>query len=207
MEKVMNRMIADITNFIFISDKPQKADIIFLPGGSFPDIPEKAARLYHEGHAPLLLPAGGVSIKTGKFNGVKSRRELYNKDYQTECEFYTEVLLKSDVPQAAILCEDKSGYTKANALLSRKVTDENRLQISKAIIVCKSFHARRCLMLYQLAFPEAEIVVCPVDCYGITKDNWHTFEYGIDRVFGELARCGNQFVTEVKEYLRCPNLK
>jgi len=49
-------------------------------------------------------------------------------------------------------------------------------------------------MLYQLAFPEAGISVVPVDCHGITRDNWYMQEYGIDRVFGELARCGNQFI-------------
>jgi hypothetical protein len=30
---------------------PIKADFIFLPGGSFPIIPEKAASLYHEGYS------------------------------------------------------------------------------------------------------------------------------------------------------------
>ncbi|WP_242974836.1 hypothetical protein [Clostridium thermosuccinogenes] len=58
-------------------------------------------------------------------------------------------------------------------------------------------------MLYQLAFPEVEMSVVPVDCYGITRDNWHMQEYGVDRVFGELARCGNQFVGDIKEYLKC----
>lgn len=199
----MNRqIISDITDFIFVSDKPQKADIIFLPGGSFPEIPEKAAELYHEGYAAHLFPAGGVSVKSGKFDGVKSKREIYDKDYQTDCGFYTDVLLKNGVPQSAILCEDKSGHTRDNAFFSRKVADENGMNTNNAIIVCKSFHARRCLMLYQLAFPNTKLLVCPVDCYGITKDNWFTFEYGIDRVLGELARCGNQFVGEIKEYLK-----
>jgi len=53
-----------------------------------------------------------------------------------------------------------------------------------------------------MAFPEAEISVIPVDCYGFTRDNWYTQEYGIDRVLGELARCGNQFVGDMKEYLK-----
>ena len=66
------------------------------------------------------------------------------------------------------------------------------------MICCKSFHARRCLMLYQLAFPEVEMSVVPVDCYGITRYNWYTQGYGIDRVLGELARCGNQFIEDVK---------
>ena len=178
-----------------------------MPGGSFPDIPEKAAELYHEGYAPLLLPSGGVSIKTGKFNGVKSKKEIYDKDYHTDCEFYTDVLLKNGVPYNAIIPENQSGHTRDNAFLSRKVADEKGLVIRAAIIVCKSFHARRCLMLYQLAFPEAKILVRPVDCDGITRDNWHAFEYGVDRVFGELARCGNQFVGEIKEYLHGKALK
>ncbi|HEX2946891.1 MAG TPA: YdcF family protein [Clostridia bacterium] len=198
----MNRIISDITDFIFVSDKLQNADIIFLPGGSFPEIPEKAAELYHEGYVPLLLPSGGVSVKTGKFAGVKSKQETYGNNYQTDCEFYTDVLLKNGVPPQAILCEDESGHTRDNAFFSRKVADANGLRIKSALIVCKSFHARRCLMLYQLAFPEAEILVCPVDCYGVTKDNWHMSEYGIDRVLGELARCGNQFVGEIKECCR-----
>ena len=43
-------------------------------------------------------------------------------------------------------------------------------------------------MLYSLAFPNTKFYVCPVICMGITKDNWHKAEQGIDRVFGELAR-------------------
>ena len=45
------RIIADITNFIFVSDEPEQADAIFLPGGSFPGPPEYAAQLYHRGCA------------------------------------------------------------------------------------------------------------------------------------------------------------
>ena len=67
--------------------------------------------------------------------------------------------------------------------------------------VCKAFHARRCLMLYQMAFPDAAIKVCPVHCFNITKENWYKSEQGIDRVLGELARCGNQFAGDIKAYL------
>ncbi len=198
-----NRIIEDITNYIFLSDIPQKVDIIFLPGGSFPEIPERAVKLYHDGYAPLLLPSGGVGVKSGKFNGVKSKTDIYDKEYKTECEFYTDVLLKNGIPRDSIICEDKSGHTRDNAFMSRQSTNEKGLVIKKGIICCKSFHSRRCLMLYQLAFPEAELFIVPVDCYGITRDNWYMQEYGIDRVLGELTRCGNQFVGDIKEYLKC----
>ncbi len=197
-----SRIVDDITNFIFITDTPRKVDAIFLPGGSYPEQPEYAAHLYREGYSSLLIPSGGLSVKREKWPGVRSKADVYNGDYHTDCEFFTDVLIKNGVLKSAIVGEDKSGHTRDNAFFSRKVADEHNLDIKSAIIVCKSFHARRCLMLYQLAFPEAELFVCTVDCLGITRDNWYKTEYGTERVFGELARCGNQFVEDIKEYLK-----
>jgi uncharacterized SAM-binding protein YcdF (DUF218 family) len=194
---ISNRVIADITDFIFIADEPRKADAIFIPGGSDPAPSELAAKLYADGFAPLVIPSGGVSVKTGKFNGVQRSVERYDGDYKTDCEFMTDVLIKNGVPARAIIGEDKSGYTKENATLSRKVADERGLKIKTAIVCCKAFHARRCLMCYQFAFPETEILIAPAKVYGINRDNWYTFSYGVERVMGELARCGNQFVDEV----------
>lgn len=195
------RIIADITNFIFVSDEPEQADAIFLPGGSFPEPPEYASELYRQGYAKWLIPSGGVSVKRDKWPGVRRKAELYSGDYQSDCEFFTDVLLKNGVPAAAIIREDKSGHTRDNAFLSRKAVDERGIDVKTALIVCKAFHARRCLMLYQMAFPNVNIKVCPVHCYNITKDNWYQTETGIDRVLGELARCGNQFVGDIKQYL------
>lgn len=196
-----NRIIDDITDFIFVSGQPAKSDIIFLPGGSHPSTPEYAAKLYHEGYAPLLMPSGGVSVKLDKWPGVKEKADIYNGDYHTDCEFFTDVLKKNGVPVSAVIEENESGHTRDNAFFSKTAADKNGLDIKRGIIVCKSFHARRCLMLYQLAFPEAELIVCPVDVFGITKDNWFTSDLGANRVLGELARCGGQFVMDIKEYL------
>ena len=196
-----NRIINDITNFIFVEDKPQKVDAIFLPGGSHPEQPEYAVELYRKGYAKWLIPSGGVSVKRDSWPGVRSKADIYNGDYQSDCAFFRDVFVKNGVPTDVIVGEDKSGHTRDNAFLSRKVVNEKGLEIKTAIIVCKAFHARRCLMLYQMAFPDTKFYVCPVVCMGITKDNWYKSEQGIDRVLGELARCGNQFVGDIKEYL------
>ena len=196
-----NRIINDITNFIFVEDKPQKVDAIFLPGGSHPEQPEYAVELYRKGYAKWLIPSGGVSVKRDSWPGVRSKADIYNGDYQSDCEFFIDVFIKNGVPADTIIGEDKSGHTRDNAFLSRMVVDEKGIEIKTAIIVCKAFHARRCLMLYQMAFPNTTFYVCPVVCLGITRDNWYKSEQGIDRVLGELARCGNQFVGDIKEYL------
>lgn len=197
-----NRIITDISSYIFVSDTPKKSDAIFLPGGSHPEQPEYAAELYHKGYTKWIIPSGGVSVKRDKWPGVRSKADIYNGNYQSDCEFLTDVLIKNGVSADAIIGENKSGHTRDNAFLSRKIVDEKGIKIKTALIVCKAFHARRCLMLYQMAFPDVEINVCPIHCCNITKDNWYKSEQGIDRVLGELTRCGNQFVGDIKEYLR-----
>ena len=40
-----------ITDFIFRSEKPEKADMIFIPGSGYGELAQKAAQLYREGYA------------------------------------------------------------------------------------------------------------------------------------------------------------
>lgn len=196
-----NRIIADISDYIFVSDGPERADAIFLPGSSYAEQPEYAAQLYREGYSRWLIPSGGVSVKVDKWPGVQTKADRYDGEYHSDCEFFIDVLRRNGVPEEAIIGENQSGHTRDNAFLSRQVVDERGIEIRTALIVCKAFHARRCLMLYQLAFPEVSLRVCPVVWGNITKENWFRTEQGIDRVLGELGRCGNQFVGDMKHYL------
>lgn len=193
------RMIKDISDFIFIEDKLEKADAILIPGGSFPELPERAAQIWNQGYADLLVPSGEFSVKLGYFPGPKSKKEKYNKNYITECDFYTDVLMANGVKAECIIPENKSGCTAENARFTRKALDEKNIKLKKAIICCKAFHARRCLMFYQFYFPETEFIIEPVsEVTGlhITKDNWYKTDAGLTRVQGELARLGTQFGPE-----------
>ncbi len=189
-------IIKSITDFIFVEDVPQKSDIVLIPGGSDPRLGEKAAELWHDGLAPLVFVSGGVSVKTGKFPGPKSKTDIYSGVYSTDCEFLTDVLIKNGVVPSAILGEDKSGYTKQNALYTRAALNELQIYPKTAIVVCKAFHARRCQMCYQLAFPDARLYIVTFAGFEIAHDNWFKSEYGITRVMGELSRCGQQFTQE-----------
>lgn len=196
-----NRIITDISNYIFVADEPKRVDAIFLPGGSHSEQPEYAAELYRKGLTKWIVASGGVSVKSKKWNGVRSKADIYNSDYKSDFEFFTDVLIKNNVPPLAIIGENKSGHTRDNAFFSKKAVDASGVKIKTAMIVCKAFHARRCLMLYQMAFPNVDFIVCPVYCYNITKENWFKTEQGVNRVLGELARCGNQFNDDIKNYL------
>ena len=105
------KFLQQLTDFIFVEDLPEKADIIFIPGSGFPQLGEEAAGLYHRDYAPCILPSGRYSILTGHFGGVQEKAELYAGEYETEWEFLKEVLVKNQVPQSAILREDQATYT------------------------------------------------------------------------------------------------
>ncbi len=192
----MHDVLKDIGDFIFVSDAPAKAGAIMVAGGSRPELPELAAALWKAGYAPYVFIGGRYSVKLGRFPGPQSGADAYGGSYETEYEFYRDVLLKNGVPAEAIAGEDRSTYTKENALFAREAADAMGLSLSRILLVCKSFHARRCLVYYQSAFPGADIRVIPHDGFGISKENWFLSEYGLKRVLGELRRCGEQFTAE-----------
>ncbi|MEE1191984.1 MAG: YdcF family protein, partial [Blautia sp.] len=137
----MNQAFLDqITEFVFAEHKLERADIIFIPGSGHPQLAEEAARLYHQGWAPWILPSGRYSITTGKFSGVLDKQECYQGSYETEWDFLSQVLQEKGVPGTAILKEDRATYTYENAIYSRQVTDGMGLEIKKAILCSKPYH-------------------------------------------------------------------
>lgn len=196
----MNQAFLDqITEFVFAEHKLEEADIIFIPGSGHPQLAEEAARLYHQGWAPWILPSGRYSITTGKFSGVLDKQECYQGSYETEWDFLSQVLQEKGVPGTAILKEDRATYTYENAIYSRQVTDGMGLEIKKAILCSKPYHARRGLLYYQLLYPDTKFMVYPIKDSKIQRDNWFLTEEGTRLVFGELERMGTQFHEIMRE--------
>ena len=193
--------IRDVTNFIFLEDQPQNADVIFIPGNGHAEPSELAAKLYHEGYAPLLLPSGRYAIGSSGFSGQKSGSHLYEGEFETEWAYMRHILLENGVPESAILREDEATYTYQNAINSRRRTDSEGLTIRRALLCCMPVHARRARMYYETLFPDAQLFVCPVKGADITRDNWMHEPAGIDRVLGEMERCGGQFHDILKELM------
>lgn len=199
----LGRLFKDITDFIFVKNERKRADVILIPGSSCAALPEEAGRLWLAGEAPWIVPSGKASIVTGVLEQEQIHSEGYDGDYRTECEFYTAVLLGMGVAAEAILGEDRAQYTAQNAQFTRELLEEKGIIPDRALLVCKNYHARRCLMYYQMAFPETELLVWPVeyeeDGIRVAEDDWYQTETGRRLVLGELERIGVQFVKELQE--------
>ena len=206
-QKGMGEFYDAISDFIFVEDTPQKADVIFVPGGNYPDAAVHAATLYRQGFAPYILPSGKYSISVGKFvlagqtkNAEKSADRKKRVSYETEFDYLHDILVKNGVDEAAILKEDQATFTYQNAIFSRQVLEMAGISVKRAILCCQAFHARRALLYYQEQFPKTEFVVCPVVTRGIGRDTWMKTAEGIDTVLGEVERCGSQFHEILREH-------
>ena len=193
--------IREITDFIFLEDAPQKADILFVPGNGHAAPSELAACLYREGFAPRVLPSGRYAIGLSSFQGQISGSRRYEGTFDTEWAFMRHILMKNGVPESAVLREDEATYTYQNAINSRARTDKEGVTVNRGIICCMPVHARRAKMYYQTLYPDAELIVCPAKDAALTRDNWVNSEAGIDAVLGELERCGGQFHQILREVL------
>ena len=187
----MTKFLEEMTNFIFLEDKPQKADVIFVPGSEEGALAKTAARLYLEGYAPLLVPSG----KNAKWTG-----HSIVGAFETESDYFAHLMMEEGVPETAILKEREATYTYQNAINTRKLLDERGISVKRAILCCQAYHARRSKLYYQVLFPDTEILVCPTVTKGITRENWFKSREGTKIVLGEIERCGSQFHEIVAEY-------
>ena len=189
------KFLRDITEFIFLEDLPEKADIIIVPGNTWPQPAKRAAALYQAGMAPYVIVSGRYSKGQQAFAGASCDRECYAGPYDTEADFLTDVLVQAGVPKEVILQEQEATFTFENAEYIKKMLEEKHLTVKKAIICCQAFHARRCRMYFEYVFQDTEIefMMCPAVTQGVSRDNWMESQKGLDTVLGELRRCGEQF--------------
>lgn len=177
-----------ISELVFVETETQVANIILVPGGSHPQLMEKAAELYKQGLAPYILPSGSVNPKI--------------PEYSSEWEFLKSIGIKLGVPEEKILKEDQARHTFENAEFSWRVIKENKLQVKKAILVCKAYHSRRALLTYQSVFPkdvEFFVVYVP-DKREIRKDNWFLDGEKIKIVMGEVVKIGKYFEPYIEKF-------
>ena len=173
-----------ITDLVFVETELEKSDVIFIPGGSHPQLVEKAAGLFHQGLAPYILPSGGYNPSL--------------TNYKSEWSFLKTTALQYNIPESAILKEDQAGNTFENADFSRGLLLDKGIPVRKAILVCKAYHSRRALLTYQKVFPDVSFCVAPVADYrGITKENWFLNRSHIHIVMGEVAKIGVYFEDQI----------
>ena len=76
MNNAYEKFLETAEEFIFAENRPEKSDIIFIPGNGYPQMAEKAAEIYKKGMADWILPSGRYSVVSGKFSGVLEKGDI-----------------------------------------------------------------------------------------------------------------------------------
>ncbi len=113
-----------------------RADALVVLGGGTDERPTRAAELFKEGAAPLVLVSGSG-----------------------DCELNVRILKQNGVPEAAILREPNSLSTLENARMSVPLLHAKG--VHRVIIVTSWYHSRRALACFQRAAPDLQFFPRP----------------------------------------------
>jgi uncharacterized SAM-binding protein YcdF (DUF218 family) len=154
-----------------------KADCIIALGSHDTRVAARAAELYLEGQAPLLVCTGRLGSLT---KGVWTR---------PEAEVFAEVAMAKGVPRERILVESCATNTGENVAYSRELLRAKGARVQTVIAVQKPYMERRTYATFCKRWPDVEVMVTSPQ---LSFDDYPTAEITKDQVIhimvGDLQR-------------------
>jgi uncharacterized SAM-binding protein YcdF (DUF218 family) len=142
-------------NYHLMKHQIAKADAILVLCSHDERVAERAAQLFHEGWAPLVIFSGGRGSIT---------RTLWD---EAEAERFARIAVNLGVPRESILIEPHSTNTGENIQFTRRLVAERGLELQKFILVQKPYMERRAFATVLKLWPEKEwIVTSPQVSFG-----------------------------------------
>ncbi len=155
----------------------QKSDCIFVLGSHDTRVADRAAGLFLEGWAPLLIFSGGLGRLT---EGMWA---------ETEAEKFAKIALQHGVPKEAILVENKSTNTGENITFTQTLLQSKNLHPLSFIVVQKPYMERRSYATFIKQWPNKKLLVTsPQIAFKDYPTNEITMEKVIHIMVGDLQR-------------------
>ena len=155
----------------------QKSDCILALGSHDLRVADRAAELYLQGWAPLLICAGGLGRLT---------EEVWT---EPEADQFARIAMEKGVPEQAILIENRSTNTGENIVLTQQLLDRKNLNPQSFIVVQKPYMERRSYATFKKHWPQKQLIVTSPQ---IPFDEYPTEEIPLEKVIdimvGDLQR-------------------
>ncbi|RAJ97402.1 uncharacterized SAM-binding protein YcdF (DUF218 family) [Larkinella arboricola] len=124
-------------------DQPlEPADAILVLCSYDKRVAERAAQLWLDGWAPLLIFSGGLGVIT---------RALWS---EPEADQFAQIALNMGVPAEAILIENQSTNTGENVIFTRQLLAERNLDPASFLLIQKPYMERRSYATFRKVWPE-----------------------------------------------------
>jgi uncharacterized SAM-binding protein YcdF (DUF218 family) len=133
-------------NYHQVHHEPVSSDLIFVLGSNDLRVADRAAELFHQGLAPMILFSGGTGRLTEGWT-------------ETEAEQFAARARELGVPAEAILIENRSTNTGENIRFSRELLLERGLHPKNILAVQKPYMERRVLAAMEVQWPGVSLRV------------------------------------------------
>ncbi|MGK2860993.1 MAG: YdcF family protein [Chitinophagaceae bacterium] len=155
----------------------KKADCILALGSHDLRVADRAAELYLQGWAPVVIMSGGLGNFT---QGMWTEKEA---------DKFAAIALQKGVPAGATLVENQSTNTGENILFTHQLLKERGLDPQTFIVVQKPYMERRSYATFKKHWPTKDLIVTSPQ---IPFDEYPTEEIPLERVIhimvGDLQR-------------------
>ena len=153
-----------------------KSDCILALGSHDLRVAVRAAELYLQGWAPLIIMSGGLGNFTKEWT-------------EKEADRFAAVAIEKGVPGKDILIENRSTNTGENILFTQKLLEQKSLYLQSFIVVQKPYMERRSYATFKKQWPGKDIIVTSPQ---ISFKDYPTPEIPIEKVInimvGDLQR-------------------
>jgi len=147
MDQHLHALAEKIWHYHRMNHRLSKADALLVLCSHDIAVAERAAELFLEGWAPLLIFSGGLGAIT---------KNLWS---DSEADQFARVAVEMGVPIEKILIESKSTNTGENILFTRRLLAERRIDPQSFILVQKPYMERRSYATFKQLWPEKEVIV------------------------------------------------
>lgn len=124
-----------------------KSDCILALGSHDLRVAERAADLYLEGWAPLIIMSGGLGNLT---------KEMWNV---AEADQFAEIAIQRSIPAENIVIENRSTNTGENILFTQQLLQSKGLNPQTFILVQKPYMERRSYATFKKHWPYKKLLV------------------------------------------------
>jgi DUF218 domain len=150
----------------------QSAECLLVFGGHDLGVAERAAELYLDGVAPLVIVSGG------------SRAVPDGSEFATEADAIADVLLRRKVPENVLVLERLATNTSENFWLSAELLRDLGLDPRTFLVVHKPYAERRTLATARRRWPSMPVTVTSQQ---IGFDDYCAGEIPVSRILSMLA--------------------
>jgi len=150
----------------------EKSDCILALGSHDLRVADRAAELYLEGWAPLIIMSGGLGNLT---------KETWT---ESEADQFVAIAIQKGVPEQNILIENKSTNTGENILFTQNLLAQKGINPSNFIVVQKPYMERRAYATFKMHWPEKKLLITSPQ---IPFDKYATADIPMEKVINIMA--------------------